>query len=724
MTTHVAAPPVPEEPYRGIRPFRFIDQQIFAAREEEIWNLLSNVTLYRAVLLYGESGTGKSSLINAGLLPRALEEGYVADRIRLQPVPGSEIKVERIRMSGPNESLAYLPSNFKSLKMSGSDEAFELSLAAFSGCVKQFGSQRNGAETSDSFPESPDPPTPLLIFDQFEEFITLFEETQRVGEAEEIDRARRQALQSQQAILRTLVELIHDKTLRLKIVFSFREDYLAKLSLLFDVCPELIDQGQRLRPPRVEVLPGIIRAPFADPLLRAHFLQQAGKDGSELSEALAEQIAFDLGRRSEAGVVNLTALQIVCQRLWASSDPQGLYASAGLDGLLKAYGKDVFRDVRKEIRDASVLMMTRMLTGSDTRNIVSEEDLAKTSEQKEALKLLVKSQIVRREVRRNIHFYEITSEYLVPWIKEKVAEHRAAEARLLAETERLKAEENLRTHERRNRVLTWLLIIVVTLLALVVGLGIYARQLYLDSETNLARALKAEGDLLKGKLEAERDRNALLATAFDSKDERVAQAAIVILEKQESSTNLPPRFYINIAGESQREQARKLKDALTAKGYLVPRINTQGNNAPPTNELRYFRLNETGMPAPKDIVTLLNEASSTQWNDKYIVGYENSTNMRPGHFELWFAAPPGTTTGWLRTLPVDENNNRIGKTFYIKVFKSNGELVKSQRWGWVPLPQGDYRVEVTAEGYAPATQDFSIEGGKETSLPVMLTRQR
>lgn len=722
MSTHVAAPPVPDRPYRGIRPFRFIDQQIFAAREEEVWKLLSNVTLYRAVLLYGESGTGKSSLINAGLLPRALEDDYIADRIRVQPSLGSEIKVERIRTSAPNEPLVYLPSNFKAPKMGGSDEAFELSLITFRDQIKGFARRRNGSESATSFSEPSKGPTPLLIFDQFEEFITLFEETQRVGKPEEIERARREALQSQHAILRTLVELIQDETLRIKLIFSFREDYLAKLSLLFDVCPELIDQGQRLRPPRAEVLPRIIRAPFADPVLRAHFLRQAGKGGSELSEALAEQIAFDLGRRSEAGVVNLTALQIVCERLWASSDPKSLYETDGLDGLLKAYGKDVFRDVRKEIRDASVLIMTRMLTGSDTRNIVSEEDLAKTSEQKEALSLLVKSQIVRREIRRNIHFYEITSEYLVPWIKEKVAEHRAAEARLLAETERLKAEENLRAHERRNRILTWLLIIVITLLALVVGLGIYARRLYIASQNNLARAENAERVLREQKDEYA---NLLVESITSTDRQQVVQAATEVLEKDNSLTNLPPRFYINIAGEGQREQARKLKDALTAKGYLVPRINTQGNIAPPTNELRYFRLNEPGMPVPKEIAALLKEASGLQWNDKYISGYENSSNMRPGHFELWFAAPPGTTTGWLRTVPVDENDNRIaGISFSIKVFKSNGEPVKSQRWGWVPLPQGDYRVEVTAEGYAPATQDFSIEGGKETSLPVKLTRQR
>ena len=88
--------PIPESPYPGIEPFRFMDQQIFAARDDEIWDLQSSITIYRAVLVYGDSGTGKSSLINAGLIPKILDEDYVPDRLRVQPRAGKEIKVERI----------------------------------------------------------------------------------------------------------------------------------------------------------------------------------------------------------------------------------------------------------------------------------------------------------------------------------------------------------------------------------------------------------------------------------------------------------------------------------------------------------------------------------------------------------------------------------------------------------------------------------------------------
>ena len=90
---------LPETPYRGIEAFRYVDQPIFFAREEETRKLLRYVAVYRGVLFYGDSGSGKSSLINAGFIPAILEEGFTPDRLRVQPHPCKEITVERISVS-------------------------------------------------------------------------------------------------------------------------------------------------------------------------------------------------------------------------------------------------------------------------------------------------------------------------------------------------------------------------------------------------------------------------------------------------------------------------------------------------------------------------------------------------------------------------------------------------------------------------------------------------
>jgi len=111
MTTFTKAPPLPETPYRGIESFRYIDQQIFSARDDEAWDLLSNILIHRGVLLYGDSGSGKSSLINAGLIPAALKENLIANRLRVQPRRSKEFKIERIPTESDDKP-PYLPSLF------------------------------------------------------------------------------------------------------------------------------------------------------------------------------------------------------------------------------------------------------------------------------------------------------------------------------------------------------------------------------------------------------------------------------------------------------------------------------------------------------------------------------------------------------------------------------------------------------------------------------------
>jgi hypothetical protein len=728
-TSAIASSALPEAPYRGIEAFRFIDRQIFAARADEIWALLSNSNLYRAVLLYGDSGTGKSSLINAGLLPRAQAEGYVPDRLRIQPFAGREIKIERIRTSGPNESPVYLPSNFTGLEADGlpadgAAESIELSLTAFRQRLKQFRRSSGDAQPDALFRALGKTPRPLLIFDQFEEFVTLFEEAQRGGPTDEAKRIQQQAPRVQRRVLVTLIKLIRDETLPVKIVFSFREDYLAKLSLLFDHCPEVLDHALRLVPPRVEVLPEIIRAPFADPDLRAHFLSDHGQPRSELSGHLAGEIAAELGHQSTGEAVNLTELQIVCLRLWQSSNPEELFKSNGILGLLKSYGTDVFSNFTPELRDAAVALLGKMITASNTRNIIAEEDLLSRAfvggefqqeQLRAALGELARSQLVRREARRHLYFYEITSEYLVPWIKEQVAERKAIESQREAEAARYDAliEES---KQRRTRLLTRLVAILVFLLASAVGFAWYAHREYKRADAANKAVIAANQDLrqlvdalsqINSENQDEKRKGIATLETLKNENKITADLATEVISKTVA------RLYVHIGNESQREEARQVADGLAKKGYIVAGIQNSGNRVPMRNELRYFRKDDP--TAPKDIVMILNQATGEQWVESYTPGYENSSDIAPGHFEIWFGAAPGSPIGWLRAWPVDEKDNYVsGLPFFISVSTLSGNPIKRQRSGWLALPQGDYMMTASSEGYEQISKQFSITNGKET----------
>jgi len=56
-------------PFPGLRPFNFEDNHLFFGRDEQITELASRLRKNRFVAVVGTSGSGKSSLVRAGLLP-------------------------------------------------------------------------------------------------------------------------------------------------------------------------------------------------------------------------------------------------------------------------------------------------------------------------------------------------------------------------------------------------------------------------------------------------------------------------------------------------------------------------------------------------------------------------------------------------------------------------------------------------------------------------------
>ena len=63
-------------PYVGPRTFTQEESDRFFGREVEADNLLSLVIARRQVLFYAQSGAGKSSLLNAHLIPHLQEAGF------------------------------------------------------------------------------------------------------------------------------------------------------------------------------------------------------------------------------------------------------------------------------------------------------------------------------------------------------------------------------------------------------------------------------------------------------------------------------------------------------------------------------------------------------------------------------------------------------------------------------------------------------------------------
>ena len=400
-------------------------------------------------MLYGDSGAGKSSLINAGLLPAVERLGFSPERLRLQPRRGEEIVVERI-VTGDDDT-DVLPSPLTSGD-AGPGARTVLSIAEFRERVS-VASERHRS---------------LLILDQFEEIVTLFE----AGDGAEI-RSRLVAL---------FVDLVRG-SLPVKVLFSFREDYLGRIKELLADCPELVDQALRLATPAPDTLARIIRGPFDEH--HGHF-------SPELSPEVCAQLVAKLESRFSAGELSLSEVQIVCLRLLRAEDPGALLQEREPQGLLEDYLGEAL-DEMKELREVAIALLSQMVTGAGTRNVISAEDLkqrvAETDDADippavldDALDRLSRSRLVRRERRRDLDLYEITSEFLVPWISER--------------RDALRRERERAALRRRIALLSWgglLLLVIAGVIGVLAVLSIRQRN-SARAETRRATSLALAAD--------------------------------------------------------------------------------------------------------------------------------------------------------------------------------------------------------------------------------------
>src|SRR5262245_26853296 len=76
MANEDQSPGTRDRPYVGPRSFESADRDIFFGRDFDSAKLFSLAIAHELVLVYGESGAGKTSLLNAGLIPLLEEQGF------------------------------------------------------------------------------------------------------------------------------------------------------------------------------------------------------------------------------------------------------------------------------------------------------------------------------------------------------------------------------------------------------------------------------------------------------------------------------------------------------------------------------------------------------------------------------------------------------------------------------------------------------------------------
>ncbi|HEX3956458.1 MAG TPA: WD40 repeat domain-containing protein [Trebonia sp.] len=279
-----------ECPYVGLPFFNSEDAHRFFGRENLINALTTVAHQDKLFVVSGNSGSGKSSVIRAGMLPRLTSENLSIGICELSDQPFMDVVGALARACYDQ------PLNPRDIEVLSS----KLEKEGFPGCIALL---RGSGRVSGGV---------LLVLDQFE----------RIGEAEPEVRDR---------FLKMLSRLAENPTSDVRIVVAVRED---RKHLFTSLEGPL---GDRFRSPAIWVGPMSmedLRAAITGPVSGAAALV-------EFDEGLVEQICQDLTNNGDLQGAQLPHLQIVLTLLWERQVSRKLtfYAYHQLGGVSRALAR-------------------------------------------------------------------------------------------------------------------------------------------------------------------------------------------------------------------------------------------------------------------------------------------------------------------------------------------------------------------------------------------------
>ena len=147
------APPLDKStnPYQGLEPYEANNSKLFFGREKVIQDLakqVSDTSQPPLTVVLGVSGSGKSSLVKAGLIPRLLKEGWkIFEPIRPKDLwkknePKEEVlKINPSLLQSLEENLSRVPDNSSDISSGAASEKFLLVIDQFEELVTQSSQQ-------------------------------------------------------------------------------------------------------------------------------------------------------------------------------------------------------------------------------------------------------------------------------------------------------------------------------------------------------------------------------------------------------------------------------------------------------------------------------------------------------------------------------------------------------------------------------------------------------
>ncbi len=228
----------PESPWLGLQSFTEETQRYFFGRTAELQEIFERVLHKPLTILFGQSGLGKTSLIQAGLIPNLREAGLLPVSIRVRydkdaPLLGRQM-IEALSdalTSTGREDLSAICLGASSLWLLLHDPDCGLIGENSSAVVR-----------------------PVFIFDQFEEIFTLGEGRRHIAEnfletiAAIVENRMPPDVRAQIETDDRLAEREDYQAHPAKVLLSLREDFLYLLERWRWQLPTLMDNRMELRP--------------------------------------------------------------------------------------------------------------------------------------------------------------------------------------------------------------------------------------------------------------------------------------------------------------------------------------------------------------------------------------------------------------------------------------------------------------------------------------------
>jgi len=386
-------------PYVGPQPFTPEDDKRFFGRDREASELAALIVAHSEVLLYSQSGAGKTSLVNTRLLHHLKRRFDVFPIARLHG-PSLDSSSAQI----PNIFVFYAVQSWAKTATGSSAAVASLSLVEFLKSIPY------------TIDEDGMTKPRVAIFDQFEEVLTAYPERwrDRRGFFEQI----RQAL-NEDPLLRVL--------------FVMREDHIAELEPYVGILPEHMRTRFRLERLRREAALLAVEKPLEG-------------TGRSFAPGAAERLVDNLLRvpvKSTMGMSDIPGefvepvqLQVVCRNLWLHAVEKNvtvlnadfLEANGDVDQALLDYFDRCIQDLVDAGYQEGMIRRwfeTTLITRQGTRGIVLQEENITGGLPNDIIKALEDMHLIRADERGGAKWYELTHDRFIGPIRESLRKWRS-----------------------------------------------------------------------------------------------------------------------------------------------------------------------------------------------------------------------------------------------------------------------------------------------------------